>query len=502
MTENIVAALSMAFSLNSILFIFIGVLGGIIFGSIPGLTATMGVAILIPLTYGMAPHEAILLLAGVYNGAMYGGSIAAILVNIPGTPSSIATNLDGYPMAKSGNAGRAVGLATVGSFLGGLFSVIVLTLAAPQLAKAALMFSAPEYFALAIFGLSIIASISGKSVIIGLLAGLLGMFIATIGMDPIESYPRFTFGSPNLLGGIDLLPLMIGLFGLSEVMMQVVDKSEIKVTKQKLKGVIPKLSEIMKYKFTIFRSSVIGTFIGAVPAAGGPIASLLAYNEAKRTSKRGENFGNGEGEGIVAAETANNATCGGALIPLMTLSIPGDGVTAVMLGAFMIHNIQPGPLLFRDNGDLVFSIFIGMGIAVVFLLILGLLGAGLFARALSVPKHFLMPGIVLLCVVGSYAVRNSLFDVIVMLVMGFVGFLMLRAKIPLAPVILGLILGPMAEANFRRAMLANDGNPLVFITSPISGVILLITVIVLFMPLFKKMKINTKKNNNHTKSIE
>ncbi|GAB6152142.1 tripartite tricarboxylate transporter permease [Desulfosporosinus burensis] len=486
MNESLMAAFSMAFSFESLVYIFLGVFGGIIVGALPGLTGTMGVAILIPLTFGMQAHEALLLLAGVYNGAMYGGSISAILVNIPGTPSSLATNMDGYPMAQQGKAGRALGLATVGSFIGGTFSVIVLSLAAPKIAQAALMFSNPEYFALAVFGLSIIAGISGNSILKGLIAGLLGMFLATIGMDPLVGYERYTFGSDRLLGGIDLLPLMIGLFGLSEVMGQVVDIKEYKVLKQKLTDFVPKLSLLAKHWFTILRSSVIGTFIGAVPAAGGPIAALLAYNEAKRTSKNPDNFGKGEEEGVIAAETANNATCGGALIPLLTLSIPGDGVTAVMLGAFMIHNVQPGPLLFKENADLVYTIFMGMGIANVFMLILGLGALRFFAKIINTPKYYLMPVIVLLCVVGSYSVRNSMFDVYTMLFFGVLGFVMDRIKIPVAPIILGLILGPMAEANFRRALISSDGDYSVFFTSPISAVTLAITVLVLVLPIIKK----------------
>ena len=488
MGENVINALQLVITFKSLLLILIGVFGGIIAGAMPGLTATMGVAILVPLTFGMQPHEALLLLAGVYNGAMYGGSISAILINIPGTPSSLATNMDGYPMAKQGKAGEAIGLATCGSFIGGTFSVIILTLAAPQIAKAALLFSAPEYFALAVFGLSIIANISGKSITKGLLAGLFGMFLATIGMDPMTGFARFTFGSANLLGGINLLPLMIGLFGLSEAMVQMVSTLEYKVLKQKLTNVVPRISKLFKYWFTILRSSVIGTFIGAVPAAGGPIAALVAYNEAKRTSKNAERFGEGEEEGVIAGETANNATCGGALIPLLTLSIPGDGVTAVMLGAFMIHNIQPGPLLFRESGDLVYSIFIGMGFANVFLLILGLLGARFFARIINSPKHLLMPIVVILCVVGSYSVRNSISDIIIMLIMGLIGFILQRAKIPLAPIILGLILGPMAEANYRRALIASEGNPAIFFTRPVSAVILLITIVVLLIPIIKKYR--------------
>ena len=487
MNENLMAALSMAFSLNSIIYVLLGVFGGIIVGAMPGLTATMGVAILIPLTFGMQPHEALLLLAGVYNGAMYGGSISAILINIPGTPSSLATNMDGYPLAQQGKAGMALGLATVGSFIGGTFSVIVLSFAAPKIAEAALMFSNPEYFALSIFGLSIIAGISGNSLLKGLIAGCFGMFLATIGMDPLIGYERYTFGSDRLLGGIDLLPLMIGLFGLSEVMGQAVDTTEYKVLKQKLTDVVPKFSTLKKYWFTILRSSVIGTFIGAVPATGGPIAAMLAYNEAKRTSKNSDNFGKGEGEGVIAAETANNATCGGALIPLLTLSIPGDGVTAVMLGAFMIHNLQPGPLLFKEHTDLVYTIFIGMGMANVFMLLLGLGALRFFARVINAPKYVLMPVIVLLCVVGSYSVRNSTFDVMTMLFFGLIGFVMDRLKIPVAPIILGLILGPMAEASYRRALISSDGDYSIFFSSPISVVTLIITVFVLFSPVIKNL---------------
>lgn len=486
MLEGILATLSDVFTIQTLVFICIGVLAGIVVGSLPGLTATMGVALLVPITFTMTPENGMALLLGMYNGAIYGGSISAILINIPGTPAAIATNMDGYPLAKQGQAGRAIGMATVASFLGGTFSVFVLMGAAPLIANFALRFGPPEYFSLAIFGLSIIATISSDSLVKGLIGGFFGLFLATIGMDPITSFPRYTFDNPQLLTGVELIPVMIGLFGLSEGLAQIVDTSTYKIIRQNIINIVPKVKELKNYAKTLTRSAVIGTIVGAIPAAGAPIAALLAYNEAKRNSKAPEQFGKGCLEGVAAAECANNASTGGALIPLLTLCLPGDGVTAILLGAFMVHNIQPGPLLFRDYPNLVNTIYLSMAIANVCILFFGLGGARFFAKALTTPKYILIPTIILLCVVGSFAVRNNYFDVGVMIFFGVLGYILQVVKIPPGPIILGLILGPMAEAHFRRALMMSDGSPMIFFTSPLSATFLFITLVVLAIPFIRK----------------
>jgi putative tricarboxylic transport membrane protein len=469
--------------------ILIGLLSGIVVGILPGLTATMGVAVLVPFTFVLSPEQGMALILGMYCGAIYAGSVSAILVNIPGTPAAIATNLDGNPLAKQGKAGEALGMATVGSFIGGTFSVIILFFAAPLIASFALKFGPPEYFALAIFGLSIIANIAGSSLAKGLIAGCMGLFLATIGMDPITSYSRYTFDNPNLLTGVELLPVLIGLFGLAEALYQIKEDEEtVEILQQKITNIVPKLSVLNRVKRTLLRSSVIGTFIGAVPAAGAPIAAFISYNEAKRVSRNKDNFGKGELEGIAAAETANNATTGGALIPLLTLSVPGDGVTAILLGAFIIHGITPGPTLFSKHPQLVNTIYLSLLIANFGILFFGLLGARYFVKIVNTPKYYLLPTIVILCIIGSYALRNSFFDIGVVIFFGILGYFMRTVDVPPGPIVLGLILGPMAESNFRRSLIQSENNLSIFFTRPISLGFMIVTLIVFLIPVYRKWK--------------
>jgi putative tricarboxylic transport membrane protein len=459
-----------------------GVFIGIIMGALPGLTVAMAIAVFLPFTFGMTPELALMLLMGIYAGGMYGGSISAILVNIPGTAGAIATNLDGYPMAQKGLAGQAIGMATVGSFIGGMIGFVVLMMMAPPIAKFALKFGPPEYFALAIFGLTIIAGIAGKSFVKGIIGGTLGLFFGIIGLDPITNVPRFTFGNVNLFSGLEFVPVMIGIFGLSEALDKLsVAKVEV-VVQQKLGSVIPKMAIIRQYTKTAIRSSVIGVLIGALPVAGGSVASLVSYNEAKRASKDPESFGTGNPEGVFAAETANNAAIGGALIPCMTFGIPGDAITAVLLGAFMIHNLQPGPLLFTGHPDIVGAMFIALALGTIGLLVLGLSLARFFAKVITMPLQILLPIVTILCVVGSYSLRNSMYDVYVLLVFGLIGLFMKKVSIPPGAVILGLILGPMAEQNLRQALITFDGNWALFMTRPIAVVILLIALISVTIP--------------------
>lgn len=466
----------------------LGVIAGIAIGSLPGLTATMGVALLLPLTFGMAPVAGILLLICIYFGAIYGGSISAILLRTPGTPAAAATTLDGYALAQQGHGKKALMISTLSSGIGGAISVLVLIILAPILANWALEFSAPELFGLAVFGLSIITSIAGASMVKGLITGVIGLMIATIGVDPISGFSRFTFNEVNLMNGLNFIPVMIGLFAASEAFKSM----ETLKMKEKVTVIINKVglkwNEFKKLIVTILRSTGIGTFIGMIPGAGGDVACFVAYNEAKRFSKDKDQFGKGHLEGVAAPESANNATTGGAMIPLLTLGIPGDAVTAVLLGAFMVQGLQPGPMLFQNNGDIVYALFIGMLIANLLIIVCGLAGVRFFVKVLDVPKEYLTPIILVLCVIGSYALNNNFFDVWVMLGAGVIGYFMQRYGFPAAPVILALILGPMAESNLRRSLVISEGSYDIFLTRPIAAGLLALALITLLTPLILKLR--------------
>ncbi len=474
--------LNSVFNVQITLFIILGVFTGICIGSLPGLTATMGVALVLPLTFGMDAIPGILLLIGVYVGAIYGGSISAILLRTPGTPAAAATVLDGYEFSKRGESGRALGISTVSSFVGGVVSVLALWLISPQLAKLALRFSAPEFFLLAVFGLSIIASISGNSLAKGVLCGTLGISLSFIGIDSITGYPRFTFNNINLLSGMSFIPVMIGLFAMSQAFSTVEKIFTPDQVTQKISKVWPTRSDwkvILKHAPL---SGVIGTFIGIVPGAGAEIGAFVSYGQAKRMSRHPERFGTGIPEGIAAPEAGNNGVTGGALIPMLTMGVPGDAVAAILIGALTVQGLQPGPLLFTEHTTLVYSIFLGMFVANVTMLVLGLSSLKLFVKVLSVPKAILTPMIFILCVVGSYAINTNFFDVGVMLFFGILGYFLQKADVSVSPAVLGLILGPMAESNFRRALLMSEGSYSIFFASPIAWVFVLLTLVTLLGP--------------------
>jgi putative tricarboxylic transport membrane protein len=478
----LLTVISEVFNLQILLFIIIGVFTGICIGSLPGLTATMGVALVLPLTFGMDAAPGILLLIGVYVGAIYGGSISAILLRTPGTPAAAATVLDGYEFSKRGESGRALGISTVSSFIGGLVSVAALWLISPQLAKLALKFSAPEFFLLAVFGLSIISSISGNSLSKGLLCGALGISLSFIGIDSITGYPRFTFNNINLLSGMSFIPVMIGLFAMSQAFSTIENIFATDEVSQKVSKVWPTKSD-WKVIFKIAPiSGVIGTFIGIVPGAGAEIGAFVSYSQAKRFSKYPELFGTGIPDGVAAPEAGNNGVTGGALIPMLTMGVPGDAVAAILIGALTVQGLQPGPLLFSEHTTLVYSIFLGMFVANCTMLILGLSCLKLFVKVLSVPKTILTPMIFILCIVGSYAINTSFFDVGVMLFFGILGFFMQKADISVSPAVLGIILGPMAESNFRRALLMSEGSYKIFFSSAIAIVFLVLIIFTLVMP--------------------
>lgn len=486
--ELYMLGLPLVFNPYVILMLLIGVISGISIGALPGLTATMGVAIITPITFGLNTQAAFALLLGVYCGGIYGGSITAVMVKIPGTPSAMMTVLDGYPMAQRGEAGIAIGVATISSFIGGLISVFILAIFAPLIAKIALTFGPSEYFGISFFGLSIIAYVSTGSMIKGVLSGLLGLLLSCIGMDPISGYPRYTFGSLDLLGGLALLPMLIGIFGLAEVfILSEKQISNLKINKQ-IGRILPKWNEFKRIIPTILRSAPLGVFIGAIPAAGGTIAGIVSYGFAKRISKYPKKFGTGILEGIAAPETANNASTGGAMIPMLTLGIPGDAITAILIGALLIQGLRPGPLLFQNNPEVVSSIFILMALANFFFLILGLLGARLVSKVITTPYYLMIPAILALCIVGSYSIRNSKFDIAVLIIFGIIGYFFDKGKVPAAPLVLGFILGPIVESNLRRSFIISNGSFTIFFEKPITLFFMILTFIVLILPLIKNRK--------------
>jgi putative tricarboxylic transport membrane protein len=479
------------FDVHAISFMVLGVLLGLVVGALPGLTATMGVSILVPLTYGLSMTAAIMMLLGVYCSANYAGSISATLVNIPGTPSAVMTTLDAYPMALKGEAGRAIGIATLSSSLGGLFSVVTLALFSPLIASIALKFNSFEMFLVAFWGISMMAYVSPGSTLKGFLSGFAGLIIATIGYDPVTAAPRFTFGESNLLSGVNFIAAMIGLFGVSEILLNI-EKPGQNVRQEifKIEGSLRSFKEVIKLWAVVLRSSVAGVIVGAIPGAGGTIGSIVAYAQQKRFSKHPELMGKGAPEGIAAAEAANNACTGGAMTTLLSLGIPGDAVTAILIGAFILHGIQPGPFLFQKNFDLVSAIFIGMVFINILFLVFGMFGARYLARLLFIPRSILNTMILALSVVGTYAVEASMFDVIVMLVFSGLGYVMTKQEIPRAPMVLALILGPILEQNFRRWLSLADGQYVAtlrdaYTRNPVSIVLSLLVVATIVLPLIR-----------------
>jgi putative tricarboxylic transport membrane protein len=473
---------------KTLMMIFLGVAGGILIGSLPGLTATMGVALLVPFTFGLPFNESIGMLLGIFSGSIYGGSISAILINTPGTPAAAATLMDGYPLTKKGMAGRALSMSVFASFVGGFTGALIMIFLSPQISKMALEFSAAEYFGLAIFGLSIIISVSGTSVLKGIMVGFFGLLISTIGMDPVSGYPRFTFGSMNLFEGPAFIPTLIGLFAFAEVLRGMENLEGTKKAVSKITRLLPSISDIRKAWKDMAKSSVMGTFIGSIPGAGSDIAAFVGYSEAKRRSKRPEKFGDGAIEGVAAAESANNACSGGAMIPMLSLGVPGDAVTAILLGAFVIQGIQPGPMLYVEDLGTVYSVFSSMLVANIAMLIVGLLGIRLYTKTITIEKSILLPTIFVLSIVGAYSMRNNLFDVWVALTFGVTGYFLHRYHFPLSPILLALILGPMAEANLRRAMIIADNSIVDVISRPITAIFLILALLSLITSLLRQWR--------------
>jgi putative tricarboxylic transport membrane protein len=491
--EIVIQSIQYVFTPINLALIIGGTAFGMICGALPGLSASMSIILLLPFTYGMQPVQAIAALVAVYIGAACGGSISAILLRTPGTPEAVATTFDGYPMAMQGKAGRALGLAVSASSFGGIFSALMMVFCAPLLATVALKFQSAEYFGLALLGLSCITSIGSKNQLKAVFACLMGLLLSTVGLDEINGLHRFVYGSPFLMNGINYIPVMIGSFALAEVY-KIIEKrarpegSAEEVIASKVSLEMIKLKEFLSKWIILIKSSIIGTVIGIVPAAGGSIAALVAYGEASRSSKTPEKFGKGIDEGILAPESANNAAVGGSMVPTMILGIPGSPTAAVIMAAFMIHGLRPGPLLLKDQPILLNAIFIGMILASLLLFILGRYITRQFARILKLPYPLLGTLVIVLGIIGAYALKNSFYDILLALIFSVIGYFFDRYKFSNSAMILGLILGSIAENSLRKQLIISEGSLAGFVTRPIALVVLLFSLIAFISPFIRNKK--------------
>ena len=465
-----------------LLVLLVSTLGGVVIGALPGLNATNGAALLLPFTLSMEAIPAIASLVAIYCSATFAGAITAILINTPGTPASATTCLDGYPLAQRGEAGRALGLAVVSSTIGGVLSVICLMIAAPLLARMAYHFTPPEYFALTLFGMSMLASIGEGSPLKNLISGTFGVFLALVGVDMLTSVERFTFGSHDLYDGIGFVPVMIGIFGISELIVQAssLDKRKERVSMKAVQ--LPTRDDYRQVWKTILRSSGIGIFIGILPAEGATVASMIGYNEAKRWSKTPEQFGKGAIEGIAGSEAANNAATGGAMVPTLALGIPGSATAAVILAGLMVHGIRPGPSMFTEQANFAYTIFWSMMLVNLLFLVVGLTGAKIFARVTLIPTQVLWPCVFMVSIVGAYALDQSMFDVWIVLISGIIGFFMRRYGFSVVPLAIGLILGEMLEQRLGQSMVMLDEKWWLMFTRPLALLFFCLTIAALFGP--------------------
>ena len=490
--EMIAQAFANTFNPMCLFLIWFGTVIGIIFGSIPGLSATMAVVLFLPLTFGMETTQGLALLCGLYMGGISGGLISAILLKIPGTPSSISTVFDGGPMAERGEAGRALGVGILYSFLGSILGIFALMFVSPLLARVCLLFGAADYFAVAVFALSIIASLSGKDMLNGLIAGLIGIMLSTVGMAPIDAVVRFTFGNYQLMSGFDITVLLIGVFAITDIIISgferehLADKMEKK--KYQLKGYGLSVQEFIQQIPNTIISAVIGIGIGILPGIGGSTSGLLAYTAARNRSKYPEKFGTGIIDGVIASECANNATIGGSMIPLLCMGIPGNTVSAIFLGGLQVHAISPGPLIFNKSGQYVYGIYLALIVSSVCMLVFERLGLPIFVKLLDIPKHILLPCIVVMCAVGGYSANSRVFDVQCILLFGLLGLLFKVLKIPSTPLIIGFIVGSMFEENLRQALQAGHGSWSIFLTRPIAMAFFIITVVSCFLTVRKNIQ--------------
>jgi len=476
MLESFAIGFQLMFTPTAFLLIIGGVCIGILFGASPGLTASMGMAFMLPLTYILDPISAMALLIGLYIGGSSGGVITAILINIPGTPSSIATTFDGYPMSKNGEPGKALGLSNIASFVGGMLSLVVLFLTAPILSSFAIKFGPPDYFAVSFLALVLIAGLAGDSMLKGLLSGLVGLMFATIGPAPLDNTSRFTMGISSFNDGFQLLAVLVGVYAVAELIKYSetsYDGGEnITYHGAKIKGFGVKLSEFKGQIVNLLRSTAIGTGIGILPGVGGGTSNILSYTVAKNFSKHPEKFGTGIKDGIIASESANNAVTGGAMVPLLTLGIPGDAGTAILLAALTLHGIAPGPLVFESYGDMIYGLFAALVIANIAMILLQTWGINIFVKLVAIPKHYLYSVILVLCVIGALGMNNRIFDVASILISGLIGYVLYKFDFSLTPLIMGFILGPIVEINLLRGLMFTDGSFLAFFDRPITATFL------------------------------
>jgi putative tricarboxylic transport membrane protein len=484
-------AVPLVFNPGTMLAIATGTLVGLIFGAIPGLTFTMALSLVLPMTFGMQPMAAISMLVATYIGGMTGGSVSAILIGVPGTPSAAATVLDGYPMRKAGKPGLALSLAVIVSTIGGLASLLIMVVSVHIVARLAIKFGPAEIFALVVFGLSTICGLAGGSLMRGLIAGVLGLMLMTVGLDEISGGQRMTFGTITFQQGINLVVAMIGLFAvphLIDTFAAYRAGRQAQPDPQDVRPELPSLGLLVRTSGLMARCAGLGTVIGAIPGTGGPIAAFIAYDHARRFSKDKSRFGNGAEEGVIAPETANNAVTGGAFIPLLSLGIPGDPATAVILSGLLIHGLFPGPTLFTEHPREVYGIYLAIIAAYAVILVVQLLGIRFFVKILLVPAHLLSVAVLVMCVIGAYAIRNSVFDVYTMAAVGLMGYLLMRARIPVTPVVLGLVLGETLEKEYRTAIILSEGTHEIFYTSPTALVFFALALLVIGLQVMSTMR--------------
>lgn len=488
--DKFIIGLEMCLQINTILLLGIGSIIGWIIGVLPGLTVTLGLALALPISLFLQPIEALALLIGIYQSGVFAGSISAILLNIPGTPASAATTIEGNLLTRKGKGGLAVNIALLSSVVGGIGGALALMFIAPLLAKIAIQFGFFEISSLMIFALVSVVLISGDSIIKSLIAACIGFALSTLGLDPVSGIVRLDFNIPRLMAGISLLPMLIGLFGLSEIFTQFSNFRKVSDFSNKLEypSIFSTAKYMIKYYITVIRSFFIGLIIGALPGAGPGMASFISLSEAKRSSKEPEQFGKGAIEGVIATETANNTVCGSAFIPLLTLGIPGDIMTAVMLGAFMVHGLKPGPMLFSKQGEYVFGIYILLFFSVVVLFLLSWILLHFAVKITSIPSEFIYPILIMFCVLGAYLINRQIFDLFIMLALGVAGYFLRKLNFPLTSMLIAFILGPIFEMAFRQALFVSKKSFLPFFTKPLSLLFLVLTLIILIFILRRKWK--------------
>ena len=480
--QHLAFGFSIALTPQNLGFAFAGAFIGTVIGILPGIGPSAGIALLLPVTFGLPPVSALIMLAGIYYGAMYGGTLTSVLINTPGESATVMTTLDGYQLALQGRAGAALGIAAIGSFIAGTLGVVALMLAAPLIADSAVLFGPPEYFALALLGLLTLSGLTGASASKALLMAVAGLAVATVGLDPIAGQLRFTAGVLELSDGIEFLPVAVGLFGIAEVLVNIESPVRLEPIRAKLSGLIPTWQDWIASRLPILRGTVIGFAVGVLPGAGATIASFIAYGVEKRIAREPERFGRGAIEGVAAPESANNAATAGAMVPLLTLGIPGSATTAVLLGAFILYGLRPGPLLLTDHPDVFWGLVASMYVGNVMLLVLNLPGAPIFASVLRLPYPAIAAGILGISVAGVYSLQNSMFDVWVAIAFGVIGYGMKRFDYPAAPFVLALVLGPLLETALRQSLTISHGNLAIFVSRPASAVLLAVGLLIVAGP--------------------